>query len=244
MSIEKVLRWVCMTIMLAAAVSCVRVTPHPGPMSSQETYIVQPPDVLQVALTPEEYLTRNCIVRPDGCITFDMIGDIHVAGLTPAEIDDLITERLSEYIKNVEVAVSVEGTPSKQYFVLGEVGRPGPYPLNGEISASAAVAIAGGVTQHASYRNVYVLRGGAESPQAFRIAMRGPLLAGDTSEDMMLKPGDIVNVRPSVMGKVGYFVQNLLFPIQPLLGGINQISYTIATGGTGRYSGGRAGSYR
>ncbi len=78
-----------------------------------------------------------------------------------------------------------------------------------------------------------MLRGGAESPQAFRVAMHGPLLKGDTSEDMMLKPGDIVNVRPSLLGKVGYFVQNLLFPIQPLLGGVNQVSYTIATGGTG-----------
>ncbi len=154
MSIEKVLHWTCIAVVLAAVVSCASVRPGSRPLSSQETYIVQPPDVLQVALTPEEYLTRNCIVRPDGCITFDMIGDIHVAGLTPAQIDDLITERLSEYIKNVEVAVSVEGTSSKQYFVLGEVGRPGPYPLNGEISASAAVAIAGGLTQHESYRNV------------------------------------------------------------------------------------------
>ncbi len=233
MSVEKVLRLACVAIVITAAVGCVRATPRSVTQSSQATYIVQPPDVLQVALTPEEALTRNCTVRTDGCITLDLIGDIHVAGLTPQQIDDLITERLAVYIKNVDVTVSVEVTASKQYFVLGEVGRPGPYPLNAEISASAAVAIAGGPTQNASYSNVYVLRGGAESPQAFRVAMRGPLLKGDTSRDIMLKPGDVVNVRPTVLAKFGYFVQNLLFPIQPLLGGFSQVSYTVATGGTG-----------
>jgi len=242
MNMERVLHFVCMAIVLATVVSCATVTSRPGAQSFQETYIVQPPDILQVALTPEETLTRNCTVRPDGCITFDMIGDVHVAGLTAQRIDDIITERLSPYIKNVDVTVSVEATISKQYFVLGEVGRPGPYPLNAAISASAAVAIAGGPTQHGSYRNVYVLRGGAESPQAFLVGMRGPLLQGDTSQDIMLKPGDVVNVRPTAIAKFGYFVQNLLFPVQPLLGGFNQISYTVATGGTGAAYG-RRGAY-
>ena len=239
MSVEKILRLACIAIVLATVASCAAVTPRPETQSFQETYIVQPPDVLQVALTPEETLTRISTVRPDGCITFDLIGDVHVAGLTTQQISNIITERLSPYIKNVDVTVSVEATMSKQYYVLGEVGRPGPYPLNANISASAAVAIAGGPTQHASYKNVYVLRGGAAYPQAFRIGMRKPLLLGDTSQDMMLKPGDIVNVRPNVFAKFGYFVQNLLFPVQPLLGGFNQISYTVATGGSPTSYGGR-----
>ncbi len=237
----RVPRWVCITVVAAATAGCARFTPHPAAPSPHDTYIVQPPDILQIALTPEEQLTRNCVVRPDGCITFDMVGDLHVAGLTPEQIDSKLTERLSEYIKNVDVTVSVEGTASKQYYVLGEVGRPGPYPLNGEISARDAVAIAGGPTQRASYRKVYVVRGGTP-PQVFRINMRGPLLEGDTSQDIMLEPDDVVNVRPNVLAQVGYFIQNLLFPIQPLLGGVSQVSYTIATAGTGRaYGYGRRG---
>jgi len=243
MNIKKVLRWACIATVLTAAVSCARVTPRSVTQSSQETYIVQPPDVLQIALTPEETLTRNCTVRPDGCITFDMIGDVHVAGLTPPQIDELITERLSEYIKNVDVAVSVEATPSKMYYVLGEVGRTGSFPLNGEISARDAIAVAGGPTIRASLYSVYLVRGSAESPQAIRMNMNKAIKLGDLSDDIMIEPDDIVLVKPNVFAKVGYFLDNLFFPFQGLFGMATTTTSTIASVETGgMYGRGRVGA--
>jgi len=235
----KVLRWVCVAVALAVSVGCVRGTPHSAiSPPSQQIYVVQPPDVVQVAVTPEEQLTRNCIVRPDGCITFDLIGDVQVAGLTPPQIDDLITERLSAYIKNVEVAVSVESTASKVYYVLGEVGRSGSFPLNGEISARDAVGIAGGPTRRASYKSVYVVRGSPDSPQAFRINLGEMIKQGDTTEDIMLEPDDIVLVNPNVFARVGYFLDNIFFPFQSIFGMTRTVATTVTTGGMGYGYGG------
>jgi polysaccharide export outer membrane protein len=225
------LTYMCtMVAVLITTVGCAtgklhRMTP-PEPQTDA-TYIVYPPDVLQIAIVPEDRLTRNCIVRPDGFITFDLIGDVHVAGMTPPQIDDLVTERLEEYIKNVEVAVSVEGTQSKQFYLMGEVNRTGPNRLDGDITARDAIGMAGGFTRRASKSKVFVVRAGLDQQEVFRVDMAKMLRTGDNSGDVPLMPGDVVLVKPNAFAVVGYALDTLLFPIQGLLG----MSTSVATQG-------------
>lgn len=250
----------CLTGMMIMAVGCVSgpssrvVTTSPPPVTevaentssgTDSTYIVQPPDVLQVAIVPEDHLTRNCMVRPDGYITFDLIGDIRVAGLTPPQIDHAITERLAEYIKNVEVAVSVEGTRSKQFYILGEVNRPGPNPLDGDISARDAIGLAGGFSRRASKSNIYVVRAGTGKRETIRVNVGAMLKTGDNSGNVMIRPDDIVLVKPNAFAKVGYVLDTVFYPFQGIFGMASQVgstaysvtSYPFTSGG--RISGGR-----
>ncbi len=212
---------------------------------TDSTYVVQPPDVLQVALVPEDQLTRNCVVRPDGFITFDLIGDVHVAGMTPPEIDDLITARLSEFIKNVEVAVSVESTRSKQFYLMGEVNRSGPMPLDGHITARDAIGLAGGFTRRASLGGVYVIRGGPGKKEVVRVNMRRVLKTGDQSGDVLLEPDDIVLVKPNGFAKVAYALDTLFMPFQGILGMAGQVATTAYTWTAQPFTGGgRISGYR
>ena len=121
----------------------------PGTPTDQVEYHVAPPDVLTISIRPDPEITRDVVVRPDGQISFDLIGDLFVQGKTLEEIRRDITDQAEKFILHPDVTVILSASNSRQYFVFGEVKSPGAYPLVGDVSMVNALASAGGPTNFA-----------------------------------------------------------------------------------------------
>jgi len=157
------------------------------------SYTVGPEDVLEISVWQHPELDKVVTVRPDGKISFSLIGDVDTTGLTPAELDKVITKRLSEYVQNPEVTVIVTGIRSGQIIVLGQVVTSGAYPMGERTTVLEAIAKAGGYTERAALRSVTVTRKSeAKNPKVIKVDLKKVIVEGDKSKDVILEPGDVV----------------------------------------------------
>lgn len=155
------------------------------------TYVIGPGDLLDVDVWQNAELSfRGLPVRPDGKISLPLLNDVQAAGLTAMQLGDSITEKLKNYVKNPQVTVVVTQVNSQRYYVLGEVARPGVFPLLPGLTALQAVSSAGGFTQFANEKKIYILRGSDKLPFNYKQVVQGK----DLDENVTLKPGDTIVV--------------------------------------------------
>jgi len=152
-------------------------------------------DVLQVSVWKEpETSAPSVVVRPDGKISMPLLKEVHVAGLTPTEAEKLITFRLSKVITDPEVTIVVSATHSQKIYAVGAVKREGPIPYTYRMSIMQAISEAGGLTDYAKRKKIYVLRteSGLERklPFDYDTALRGD----DRGLNILLLPGDTLVV--------------------------------------------------
>jgi len=181
-------------------------------------YTIGPGDVLEISIWQHPELNRIVTVRPDGRMSFSLIGDVDANGLTPAELDEVITKRLSEYVHNPEVTVVVTTIKSNQILVLGQVTRPGAYPMEANLTVLEAVAIAGSYTESAGLKAVTVTRRSQErSSKVIKVNLRKVIAEGDRSGNIILEPGDIVHV-PKKTSAWTIFDRYFIGGILPIVG--------------------------
>jgi len=124
-------------------------------------------------------------VNSKGIISYPLLGELHVSGLTSQELHDLVKEKLRDgYINNPSVTVSIDSY--RLYFIKGEVKRPGGYSFVDGLTVAKAVALAGGFTERASQRSISLVR--ESDPE-------NPLES--IGANMAILPGDIVTVGES-----------------------------------------------
>lgn len=123
-----------------------------------DSYTIGNDDVLAVSVWKEPDLTKSIPVRSDGKISMPLIGEIQAAGRTPLQLEREITDKLHSFITAPEVTVVVEKINSKKFNILGEVSKPGSYPLVQASTIVDAIALAGGFRDFAKKTGVYVLR--------------------------------------------------------------------------------------
>ena len=128
------------------------------PVSPATEYRIGAEDVLHVSVWDNRELTLDVTVRPDGKISIPLIRDVQAANLTTVELADAIHKRLLAFVKDPQVSIVVTQANSAKIYVIGNVTRPGSYPLRGEMSALQALSLAGGFTQFASPRSIKIVR--------------------------------------------------------------------------------------
>jgi polysaccharide biosynthesis/export protein len=126
--------------------------------TSNPYYIIGPQDVLNIDVWKEAELTRTVPVRPDGKISMPLLNDVQAAGLTPDQLAAQITAGLKKYVADPQVTVMVAQINSQRVYIMGEVTRPGAYPLLPGMTVLQALSSAGGFTIFANRKKVYVLR--------------------------------------------------------------------------------------
>jgi polysaccharide export outer membrane protein len=150
-------------------------------------------DVLEVVVWHEPELTRIVPVRPDGRISLPLAGEIEAAGRTPAELQAGLVKALSPFIQDTQVAVLVREINGARVFVLGEVARPGGFPLRGPMTVVQAMALAGGRTEFADDEVVWLRQradGGAD-----RVSLSfDDLMKGEAAGALWLGSGDVLYV--------------------------------------------------
>jgi len=121
-------------------------------------YLIGPEDILFVRTWREPDWTWAAAVRPDGKITVPLIGDVQAAELTPAQLTKSLTELLTKYLNNPDVNVMVQEVRSKKYYIIGEVNKPGVFPLVTPTTILEALANAGGFKEFADEKHIKILR--------------------------------------------------------------------------------------
>lgn len=159
-------------------------------------YGVNPGDTLHVFVWNEESLARELLVGPDGTISFPMVGNLPVGGLTTREISDRIAAGLGDYLRDEPlVTVSLTGVDGNKIYVHGEVTQPGAYVVNRQIDIMQALALAGGLGVFAKESEVKVVR---RSPSGELILYPFNYARFKNGEDLqsniLLEAGDVVVV--------------------------------------------------
>ncbi len=150
-------------------------------------------DVLEVVVWHEPELTRVVPVRPDGRISLPLAGEMEAAGKTPAELQMGLTKALSPYIHDAAVAVLVREINGTRVFVLGEVARPGGFPLRGPMSVVQAIALAGGRTEFGGDDVVWLRQ--KPDGSADRVSLSfDDLVQGEAAGALWLRGGDVLYV--------------------------------------------------
>ncbi|WP_152525043.1 SLBB domain-containing protein [Marinobacter sp. C1S70] len=162
-------------------------------------YTLGPGDVLRIQLWGKENQNLELPISRDGSISFPQSGPMSVAGLSFDEARQQIKKRVSEQYIGVEASVSLGELRSMRVFVLGEARNPGSYSVSSLSTITNALYVSGGIKQTGSLRNVQHKRDGK---LLGTLDLYDLLMAGDSSEDSRLQPGDVVFI-PSVGKRAG-----------------------------------------
>ena len=162
--------------------------------SGSPGYGVQPGDVLSISVWKEDDLKGDVLVRPDGGISFPLVGDIRAQGRTVEQIRQELISKIQKYIPDPIVTVQVKQIVGNNIYVIGKVNKPGAFILSQGIDVMQALSIAGGTTTFASLNKIIVLR--RENSKQVAIPFRyGDVESGEHLEqNIVLQSGDVVVV--------------------------------------------------
>jgi polysaccharide export outer membrane protein len=156
-------------------------------------YRMGPEDQIRVSVWENAQLTLDLVVRPDGKISMPLIQDVVADGQTAAELATMIHDRLLTYIKEPQVSVIVLQVNAPKYFIIGNVTRPGTFPLRSETSVLQALSLAGGFTQFASPRSIKLIRNTAGKQEVRKVNYNNITDEGGEG-NYLLKSGDTIVV--------------------------------------------------
>jgi polysaccharide export outer membrane protein len=162
--------------------------PPPVPLG----YVIGPDDVLTVFVRDDKDMSGDFVVRPDGKIAIPLLNDIQAAGLTPAQLREVIATAADQFVKNPTVTIIVKLIQSRFVYITGAVNRPGRYPLGGTMTVLQLIATAGGLHEFADKENIVVNRG----TETFRVNYNELSKPNNRNlkQNLELKPGDVVMV--------------------------------------------------
>jgi polysaccharide export outer membrane protein len=181
-------------------------------------YKLRPGDTADVSfeLTPE--FNQTVTVQPDGFIAMRDAGDINANGLTVPELTEKIRAAYSHVLSNPRISVLLKDF-EKPYFVAdGQVAHPGKYDLRGDTTLVQAVAIAGGFTNAAKHSQVVLFRRvNDEWVEAKLLNVKEMEKSHNLSEDLHLRPGDMLFVPKNKISKIQQFLPSYGLSLMPAM---------------------------
>ena len=148
-------------------------------------------DVLRVNVWKEPELTLDVTVRLDGMITTPLLGDVPAAGRAPRELAEALTAELDRFIERPRVTVTVSQATSARVYVVGQMVRPGEFPLIGRMTVLKALALAGGFKEFARPEGIVIVR---EDQTVLPFNYKRVTDGKDVSQNVLLAAGDTIVV--------------------------------------------------
>jgi len=162
-------------------------------VAAGETYVIGASDVLVITVWKQPTLSGSLLVRPDGMISLPLLGDVKAAGTTPLQLADEITGKLKKFFQDPTVSVVLSQVNSKKVFLLGEVQKRGPVDLTSGMTVLQAISSAGGLTDYANTKKIYILRAEAGAQQKIPVHYK-QALKGEGQFNLALQAGDTIVV--------------------------------------------------
>ena len=170
----------------------------PSSLMQKKAYVFGPEDELDISVWENPDLKSEMPVRPDGSISFPLIGDVQARGLTPAQLKKKITDRLKKFITDPIVTVVVKEINSIKISVAGEVNEPDSYQVNRPITLLHLFALAQGFTDKADLKRSYLLRNGKKLDIDFFALVK----QDDFSQNIWLQSGDLIFIHDNFDGRI------------------------------------------
>ncbi len=161
---------------------------------TQETYQLGPEDAIEISVWKEPDLTKQLVVRPDGKISYPLVGEIQAAGMTVKQLQDEISKRLGKYVTDANVTVILLKTQYYKIFVTGKVNKPGDFVVGRPTDVMQAISIAGGLTPFASPSSIVVLRKAGGKDEVMPFNYNDVSQGRSLEQNRTLLPGDVVVV--------------------------------------------------
>jgi len=165
-----------------------------SPATADPNYMIGGQDVLDISVWKEPELTLRVPVRPDGKISMPLLNDVQAAGLTPAQLAEQITESLKKFVTNPQVTVIVSEINSQRIYILGEVNRAGAYPLLPNMTVLQGLSSAGGFTQFANLKKIYMFRTENGKQVKYPFNYKDVVNGKSADQNVVLKAGDTIVV--------------------------------------------------
>lgn len=169
------------------------------PATTTSEYIIGPGDTLEVFVWRNEELSTSVPVRPDGKISTPLVEDMVAVGKTPSQLARDIEAVLAEYIKQPQVNIIVTTAVStfSQVKVIGQVTTPQAMPYREGMTVMDAVLAVGGLGPYAAGNRSKLVRAEGNGQKEIRVRLSDLINKGDLSQDLPLRPGDVIVVPES-----------------------------------------------
>ena len=158
------------------------------------SYVIGPEDGLEIAVWKDESLKATTLVRPDGGISFPLVGEIMAAGKTALQLRNELTSRLEKFIPEPFVNVSVVRVASYRFYVLGRVNKPGDFVVGRNVDVLQALSLAGGMTPFAEEDGIRIIRKVEGRNVSIPFDYSRVRKSGDLSQNITLRSGDVLLV--------------------------------------------------
>lgn len=170
-------------------------TPQRVVGAHSNSYIIGAEDVLAINVWKEQEMSREIPVRPDGMISLPLLGEIKAQGLTPVQLEEEIKAPLRKIMSDPEVTVIVVAVHSLTFNIVGQVNRPGYYPLTRRMTILDAIAMSGGMRDFAKQKKIYVLRTAADGKQVrLPFNYKDVIKGKKATQNIELEPRDTIVV--------------------------------------------------
>lgn len=162
-----------------------------------EEYYMRPGDELNIVVTQQQDLGNSStnqspfVVRPDGNVSFPLVGEIHAEGMTVSQFTDVLQQGLSRYIVDPDVSVNISKLGRVRVYVFGEVKKPGAVELEKGHTVIDAIGAAQGFTRDTAKKKIFLIH--QDQPKSLiPINLNNMLKTGDMSQNVTLREGDIL----------------------------------------------------
>lgn len=158
-------------------------------------YTLRPGDIIAVSVWQEPGLEQLVLVRPDGGISFPLAGDLQAAGSTVEELTLALKQKLTKYIPDAVVTVTLQEIPGNRIYILGRVNKPGDFAIvTRDITVMQALAMAGGLTPFADERHIKVLRMESGKQRSIPFDYKQVRNGESLDQNIPLQAGDVIVV--------------------------------------------------
>lgn len=162
--------------------------------AESDRYLINPGDSLKISVWNEEALQDELRVLPDGTISFPLVGNFMAAGKTVDEVQKIVLEKLTKYLTDPAVTVSVKAVEGNSVYVIGQVAKPGNFVMYTPLTVTQALSLAGGLTAFAKANNIIILRHEDGASKAINFKY-GDIESGDElNSNIVLHSGDEIIV--------------------------------------------------
>ena len=163
-------------------------------MAQDANYTVKPGDLLSISVWKEPDLQKETLVRPDGSFSFPLVGEVDAKGKTVADLNKTISQKLTRYISDPVVTVSIQEIKGNKIYVIGQVNKPGEFIMNPSVDVMQALSMAGGTTPFAALGDIVILRRTPTGKQALPFRYNDVVKGKRLDQNIDLQSGDVVVV--------------------------------------------------